>query len=53
MYYDSESDELYDIQGTSMNQQFIFFWNNGIVWALNLATQVINKLSIYISEEEK
>lgn len=38
MYFDSESDELYDIQGTSMNQQFIFFWNYGIVWALNLKT---------------
>jgi hypothetical protein len=36
-----------------MNQQFIFFWNYGIVWALNLGTQVMNKLSIYISEEEK
>ena len=38
MYFDSESDELYDIQGTSMNERFIFFWNNGIVWSLNLQT---------------
>ena len=38
MYFDSETDELYDIQGTSMNERFIFFWNDGIVWSLSLET---------------
>lgn len=39
MYFDSEVDELYDIQGTSMNERFIFFWNLGIVWSLNLQSR--------------
>lgn len=53
MYFDSETDELYDIQGTSMNERFIFFWNYGIIWALSLEKQEMKRLSIYISEEEK
>ena len=53
MYLDSERDELYDIQGVSMNELYIFFWNLGNVWALSLETQKMKKLSIYISEEEK
>jgi hypothetical protein len=53
LYFDSEIDELYDIQGVSMNQGYIFFWNLGIVWSLSLKSQVMKKLSLYISEEEK
>lgn len=35
-----------------MNQKYIFFWNLGKIWKLSMETKVIEKLSLYISEEE-
>jgi hypothetical protein len=53
LYFDSPSDELYNIRGVSMNNSFIFFWNEGIIWQMDLINKNIRKLSLYISEEEK
>ena len=35
-----------------MNENFIFFWNVGVVWSLDLRTQELMRLPIYISEQE-
>lgn len=52
IYFDSETDEVYDLQGISMNQDFIFFWNTGKVWKLHVATQILSELGLYIDEDE-
>ena len=52
IYFDSEDDEVYNLQGISMNQDFIFFWNRGKVWKLHMATQVLSEIGIYIDEDE-
>ena len=35
-----------------MNEKYIFFWNLGSVWKLELVSKQISKLSFYISEAE-
>ena len=52
MYFDSEDDDVYDLKGCSMNEKYIFFWNLGVVWHLDLKTKELKRLSIYISEAE-
>ena len=52
IYFDSPSDEIVFMQGASMNENYVFFWNLGSVWKLDLSTQILSKLSIYISEKE-
>ena len=39
IYYDSKSDDIYDLKGCSLNENFIFFWNLGVVWSLELKTK--------------
>lgn len=41
-----------DIQGISMNNLYIFFWNKGVAWKLNLVTKVVTRMKIYISLKE-
>jgi len=53
IYFDSESDEIKDLKGVSMNEKYIFLWNLGNAWKIDLETKDINKLSLYISEREK
>jgi hypothetical protein len=36
VYFDSESDILNNINGVSMNESFIFFWNSGYIWSMNI-----------------
>lgn len=52
LYFDSQHDEITELQGASMNDGFIFFWNLGKVWSLNLETKVLKRLNLYISEKE-
>ena len=40
------------IIGVSMNTKYIFFWNLGTAWKMNLINKEISKLKIYISERE-
>ena len=40
------------LNGVSMNEKFIFFWNLGSAWKLSLITKEVTKLSLYISEKE-
>ena len=40
------------IIGISMNAKYIFFWNLGTAWKMNLLNKEITKLKIYISERE-
>lgn len=35
-----------------MNEKYIFFWNLGNAWKLNLQTKDISRLDLYISEKE-
>ena len=35
-----------------MNENYIFFWNLGSIWKLNLETKNVDKLALYISEKE-
>lgn len=53
LYFDSQDDDLYELQGCSMNVKYMFFWNLGVVWSLDLETRNMQRLSIYISEQEK
>jgi len=38
IYFDSPFDDIVHMQGVSMNENFIFFWNLGRVWKLHLKT---------------
>ena len=46
LYFDSKSDDIWDLKGCSMNENFIFFWNNSVVWSCDLKTQVLNRIPI-------
>ena len=35
-----------------MNAKYIFFWNLGSAWKMNLGSKEITKLKLYISERE-
>ena len=35
LYFDSNDDEITNLKGVSMNQDYIFFWNTGKVWKLS------------------
>ena len=50
VYYDSEYDDITNMQGVSMNRHYIFFWSLGNAWKLNLKDKKITPLNIYISE---
>ena len=52
LYYDSPKDQINGMQGVSMNEKYIFFWNLGSVWKIDLPTKKISKLDLYISEDE-
>ena len=52
IYFDSKSDDIYDLRGCSLNENYIFFWNLGVVWSIELKTKLMKRMSIYISEEE-
>lgn len=36
LYFDGEDDTVYEFKGCSMNQKYIFFWNQGKIWKLNI-----------------
>lgn len=38
LYFDSQYDIIKELQGASMNDRFIFFWNLGNVWSIDLET---------------
>ena len=35
-----------------MNQDWIFFWNNGRAWKLSCITQELSEIGIYVDESE-
>jgi hypothetical protein len=47
-----KDNDIKDITGISMNNCYIFFWNVGSCWKLNLKTKEVTKIKIYISEKE-
>jgi hypothetical protein len=49
IYYDSPTDEIDKLRGISMNEKFIFIWNDGNVWKINLQTTVKTMMDIAIS----
>jgi hypothetical protein len=40
------------MQGVSMNHDYIFFWNLGNAWKLDLRSKKVSKLTLYVSEDE-
>ena len=50
IYFDSNDDEIYDLKGTSMNEDYIFFWNSGKVWKLDIETQILTEMGMYVDE---
>ena len=50
IYFDSNNDDIYDLQGISMNQDYIFYWNNGKVWKQDIETQVLDEIGLYVDE---
>ena len=40
IYYDSPSDSVEKLRGVSMNTDYIFLWNDGHVWKIDLESQV-------------
>jgi hypothetical protein len=52
LHFDAPNDEITNMQGVSMNQNYIFFWNLGSVWSLDLRSKEKKKLSLYVSENE-
>jgi hypothetical protein len=36
IYYDSPADKVAKLRGCSMNERFIFFWNEGNVYKINV-----------------
>lgn len=52
LFYDGLRKDMKSLVGVSMNEKYIFFWNLGSVWKLELGQKEISKLSLYISEKE-
>lgn len=50
LFYDGLKKNMKELVGVSMNERFIFFWNLGSAWKLDLVSKEITKLSLYISE---
>lgn len=50
IFFDQADDEIYDCKGVAMNQDYIFFWNNGKIWKLNSYTQVLSEIRLYVDE---
>ena len=38
-YFDDMNDQIDQLKGVSMNESFIFFWNLGKVWKLELKSK--------------
>ena len=53
LYFDSQYDNMKDIKGASMNEDFMFFWSLGNVWSFSLQQKRLVKLALYISEKEE
>ena len=41
IYFDSQHDDITEMQGASMNDKYVFFWNLGNVWALDVQTRIL------------
>jgi hypothetical protein len=53
LYFDSQYDNMKEIKGASMNENYMFFWSLGNVWSLCLEFKRLRKLALYISEKEE
>ena len=51
-YFDGVDDEINDLKGVSMNEDYIFFWNLNIIWKMSLKTKKLTKIPIQISNKE-
>ena len=40
------------LRGCSMNEKYIFIWNKGHIWKIDLETQERSKMDVTISEDE-
>lgn len=52
-YFYGVDDEIKDLLGVSMNEDFIFFWSRNLVWKLALKTRLLTKIPVQISTKEK
>lgn len=52
LYFDSPKDDIDNLRGFSMNESFIFFWNGGHIWKINLESKERTKINLIISEKE-
>ena len=39
-------DEINDLKGVSLNEDYIFFWNLNIIWKMSLKTKELTKIPI-------
>ena len=51
LYFDSMSDDIYDLKDCSLNENFIFFWNDQVVWSFDLRSQELMRLPFQMSEQ--
>lgn len=42
IYFDSKSDIVNHMQGASINNDYIFFWNKSKIWSIELSTRNMN-----------
>ena len=53
IYFDSKDDEIDKLLGVSINDNYIFFWNAGNVWKLDLEIRKLSRMSFEISRKEE
>jgi len=46
-------DNIDKLLGVSINDNYIFFWNAGNAWKLDLKTRIKTKMSFEISQKEE
>ena len=44
LYFDCLHDDIVNLKGVSMNERYIFFWNLGKVWKLDLESKEMTEL---------
>jgi hypothetical protein len=53
MYFDSPTDDIVNLRGISMNSRYLFLWNDGYAWKIDLETHEKSRMSLAISLNEK
>lgn len=53
LYFDSPIDKIDNLRGVSMNEKYIFLWNDGYSWKIDVETQERSQMKLCISLNEK